>query len=86
MNLSNSTISSHPHDPIEIHLVHGNDEHGGRAYYYVAVHRSMVKDLFISLKCKTTDIELHGVILASGFGEPDEETMEYISTMLLADE
>jgi len=72
-------------DPIEIHRVDGEDEHGRQAYYYVAIHRSQAKNLFVSLKLKTTNIEQYGVILTSGFGEPDEETQAYIRTFLVAD-
>ncbi len=72
-------------DPIEIHLVEGNNSENQQTYHYVALHRSAVRDLFISLKCKTTDIEHHGVILASGFGTPDAETLAYIQSLLKAD-
>jgi len=69
-------------DPIEIHLIQGSDEAGEVAWYYLAICGSLVKSLFISLKCRTTDIEKYGVILASGFGEPDEDTKNYIRTLL----
>jgi hypothetical protein len=70
-------------DPIDIQLIRGVNIEGKHSYWYVALHRSMVKELFISLKCKTTYIEQYGVVLASGLGEPDEETKEYIHQMLI---
>ena len=70
------------HDPIRIQLIRSRDDDDRPTYFYLALHQTSEKPLFISLKCKTTDLERYGAILTSGYGEPDEDTRAYIASLL----
>ena len=74
--------SSNDGDKIEIHLVYGKADDGTPNYTYLAIHASQAREMNLSLMIKTTDLEKYGVILASGEGEPSEETKSYIQSML----
>lgn len=63
---------------VEIHLIRGESPHGVPTYHYLAVYSDRVRDMKLSLITKTTNLEDFGVIVASGEGEPDEETKAYI--------
>ncbi len=63
---------------IEIQLIRGFNTDGERVYIYLALYKHRVRDLKLALMTKTTSPEDFGVIIASGEGEPDEETENYI--------
>lgn len=69
-------------DNLEIHLIRGTSSEGVPTYTYLALHADVVKDMQMSLMVKTTDLEEYGVVLASGEGEPDEDTRQYIAGLL----
>ncbi|MEJ0010638.1 MAG: hypothetical protein WDN72_09230 [Alphaproteobacteria bacterium] len=76
-------IASPNEKKTEIHLIRGKSTEGEPTYTYLAIYTHRVRDLKLSLLQKTTDLEDYGVIVASGFGEPDEATQAYIRTAYL---
>jgi len=88
MSYNNIIAAKQPRNTkkVEIHLIRGKSLAGIPTYAYLAVYQHRVRDLKLSLMRNATDLEKYGVIIESGFGEPDEATQRYIRNEYLVRE
>ncbi len=70
-------------EAVEVVLVQGDNQQNSRCYAYIAIVASLIRDLEISLKIRTTNLEDFGVILISGSGSPDNATQAHITERYL---
>jgi hypothetical protein len=69
-------------DPIEVHCIRGENLKGDNTYNFLALCKSQVPELMIALKIRNVLLDDFGVVLRSGTGEPDSDTLDYIDGLI----